>query len=417
VKHFFVWISLLLIPFNLGAGGLFIYEIAAPNVRLGSAGWAARASDPSTAFSNPAGMTLLDCETMQFGIEPIYAHVNFTPNSITDVIGEAGEASTWLPAGGFYVTARLNDRCTMGFASTGYWGAGLNYGRSWVGRYYVTETLLEGISAVPSIAFQCSENFSIGLGANLMYAMFLSKAAVNNALDALPDGYVRMLDFRFGAGAIIGGLYQFSSETRAGIQYMSPVTLRFRDKPKLHEVGPTLEAILALSGLLGSSTHVTIELPNSVIGSLYHEVVPGVAIMADLGWQQWSNFGHAEISLVTPASESLAVKGSFRDTWHAAFGMEYRYAPDLLMSAGFAYDSSMVAARSRTFSLPVGQQWRFGTGVQHRYAGVLIDLGYALMWSGNLPADQNRGILGGHVAGQYTNTCFQFINLSLTYAF
>jgi long-chain fatty acid transport protein len=38
-------------------GGLYLYEVNATEVGLAGAGWAARADDASTVFTNPAGMT------------------------------------------------------------------------------------------------------------------------------------------------------------------------------------------------------------------------------------------------------------------------------------------------------------------------------------------------------------------------
>ncbi|MDP1836415.1 MAG: outer membrane protein transport protein [Chlamydiales bacterium] len=404
--------------FSCHAGGLFVYEVAASDVRLASAGRSARANDPSTVFSNPAGMSLLGGNTFQFGIEPIYAHIDFQPNASTTVSGNHGDGSTWLPSGSFFATTQVNDRLTAGFATCGYWGAGLNYGRNWVGRYYVTEALMEGISAIPSLAFQVNDQFSVGVGANLMYSILLSKAAVNNVLDGLPDGSVRLLDTRFGAGAILGALYQFSPGTRIGVQYTSPVKLHFRDKPKFHQVGPTLTAALAATGLLDSTTRVTIQVPANVTASIYHEMAPRLAVMGDVGWQQWSKFNHVEIMVADLAATTLAFTPQYQDTWHVALGMEYCCANDLTVSAGVAYDTSMLTTSNRTFSLPIGHQWRFGTGLQYQYQeGILLDAAYELTWSGQLPIDQNRGALVGRVAGDFRNACIQFFNVSLTYCF
>jgi hypothetical protein len=42
------------------AGGISLYEIATPDVGLAAAGYAARAEDASTVFTNPAGMSRLE---------------------------------------------------------------------------------------------------------------------------------------------------------------------------------------------------------------------------------------------------------------------------------------------------------------------------------------------------------------------
>ena len=43
-----------------GAGGLIAYEVGTADVGLASAGYNARAQDPSTVLTNPAGMTRLE---------------------------------------------------------------------------------------------------------------------------------------------------------------------------------------------------------------------------------------------------------------------------------------------------------------------------------------------------------------------
>jgi len=57
------------LPTSSDAGGLYLYEIGTPEVGLASAGWAARAQDASTVFTNPAGMTRLKQSELQFGLQ------------------------------------------------------------------------------------------------------------------------------------------------------------------------------------------------------------------------------------------------------------------------------------------------------------------------------------------------------------
>jgi len=42
------------------AGGIALYEFGSPDVGLAAAGYAARAQDASTVFTNPAGMSRLE---------------------------------------------------------------------------------------------------------------------------------------------------------------------------------------------------------------------------------------------------------------------------------------------------------------------------------------------------------------------
>ena len=57
----YFWAGILLaslIASPAQAGGLYLYELGTPDVGTAAAGWAARAQDAGTVFTNPAGMTL-----------------------------------------------------------------------------------------------------------------------------------------------------------------------------------------------------------------------------------------------------------------------------------------------------------------------------------------------------------------------
>jgi long-chain fatty acid transport protein len=49
------------------AGGISLYEFGSPDVGLAAAGYAARAQDASTVFTNPAGMSHLDASQVMAG--------------------------------------------------------------------------------------------------------------------------------------------------------------------------------------------------------------------------------------------------------------------------------------------------------------------------------------------------------------
>ena len=49
-----VLLGLVLSVANSQAGGLYLYEVGSPDVGLAAAGYAARAGDAATVFTNPA---------------------------------------------------------------------------------------------------------------------------------------------------------------------------------------------------------------------------------------------------------------------------------------------------------------------------------------------------------------------------
>jgi long-subunit fatty acid transport protein len=72
------------------AGGLFVYEMATPDLGTASAGRAAAADNAATAFGNPAGMARLDQTQMLAGIQPAYGISHFDKGNNTTVSGGNG---------------------------------------------------------------------------------------------------------------------------------------------------------------------------------------------------------------------------------------------------------------------------------------------------------------------------------------
>src|SRR5512134_1520336 len=72
------------------AGGLFLYEMATPDLGTASAGRAATADNAATAFGNPAGMTRLDQSQMLIGVQPGYGISRFDKDNETTISGGNG---------------------------------------------------------------------------------------------------------------------------------------------------------------------------------------------------------------------------------------------------------------------------------------------------------------------------------------
>ena len=55
-----IFLASVLVVGSAHAGGIMLYEFGSPDVGLAAAGYAARAQDASTVFTNPAGMSRLE---------------------------------------------------------------------------------------------------------------------------------------------------------------------------------------------------------------------------------------------------------------------------------------------------------------------------------------------------------------------
>ena len=160
------------------------------------------------------------------------------------------------------------------------------------------------------------------------------------------------------------------------------------------------------------------KVPQMVMFSAYHELNPQWAIMGNVGWQNWSQFGKVDVQVVSNTTSSLTVNNDYSDTWHVAFGAQYKPAPPWSFNAGIAYDSSAVSDDKRTVTVPMGQAWRFGLGAQYAFSQALsLGAAYEIAWGGDMSVNQDRGPLAGRVAGDYNNTSFSFFALNLSWKY
>ncbi|MFH0729059.1 MAG: outer membrane protein transport protein [Pseudomonadota bacterium] len=421
-----IWIKLrwavlllaLFVPSLSWAGGLYLYEVGTPEVGLAGAGWAARAQDAATVFTNPAGMTRLERSELMLGIQPLYMNTAFNPNANTTASGIDGNASGLVPAGGTYYVHSLNPDLKLGVSVNGYFGAALEYGNQWVGRYYVEEVTLQAMSLQPAIAYRVRDWVSVGLGVSALYGIFKEEIAVNNNVPGMPDGKLELDTDDWTCQLNLGILLEPWNGTRFGLTYLSEADLAFSDQPEFSGLGPGMRSILGNRGLLNAELGLDMKMPQAVMFSAYHEISGYFAVMGNVGWQEWSKFGMVGVSVASDNPTSLTVDRKYKDTWHGALGCQLRITKPWLMSTGVAFDSTMVEEEDMTPDLPAGDTWRFGVGTQYRVSPKLsLGCAYELLWVGDLDMDVFRGPLAGRVSGTYENTAIHAMNVNLIWKF
>ncbi len=405
------------------AGGLYLYEVGSPDVGLAAAGYAARAQDAATAFTNPAGMTRITQPSLMLGAQPMYLNLEFSPDGKTSsqagtlpggVAAADGDSNGWMPAGGLFYVHPVSDRLALGLAVAGYFGLALDYQDDWVGRYYAQEATLQAMAIQPAIAWKISDQWSVGAGVAAIYGTFDVKLAVNNVDPLYGDGKLKLSDEDWTAQFNLGVLYEPVKGTRLGLTYLSAADLDFSDKPEFSGLGPVLGGIL---GRGGRELDLGLTMPQAVMFSIYHELNDQLALMANLGWQDWSEFGKVDVA-VSDTNVDLTADLDYKDTWHVALGARYRLAEPWQVTAGIAYDSAMMDEDQLSPSLPVGETWRFGLGTRYHWSqDMTLGAAYELAWGGDLDMDVERGPLAGRVSGTYENVAIHIVSLNAEWRF
>ncbi len=401
------------------AGGIMLYEFGSPDVGLAAAGYAARAQDASTVFTNPAGMSRLEKSQVLGGLQALYGNVEFSPNSATTVSGgDGGVAVGWIPGGSAFIVQKLNQDWSLGFGVLSYFGLAENYDDNWVGRYYVKKSALMGLTLSPAVSYRLNNWLSVGAGLNMMYGYIDSEIAINNAGEARPDGQLKYDDNRWGYGANLGILVEPMPGTRFGLTYLSEVKLDFSAVPEFNGLGPVLQTLLTSRGLTTSDMDLSMTVPQMVMLSAYHEINPKWAVMGNVGWQNWSRFGQVDVGIHSGNPTSLTVSNDYNDTWHVALGAQYRHSPAWTFSCGIAYDSSAVDDDKRSVVLPMGESWKLALGAQYAVTPSLtLGVAYEFAWLGDMSVNQERGPLAGRVAGDYSSSSLSFFALNLSWKY
>jgi long-chain fatty acid transport protein len=350
-------------------------------------------------------MTRLEGTQLMLGLQPLYGKVEFSPDENTSTTGgDGGNALGWFPGGQFFITTRPTDDLSLGFGSFSYFGLGLDYRSGWVGRYYVDEVALLGMTFMPSAAYRVNDWLSVGAGLNAMYGYLKEEVAISPILDQ-EDGWMEVEDGTWGFGGNFGVLVEPVEGTRFGLTYLSKVHLDFEDSPSFRRLE-----------LSSSRLNLDMEVPQMVMFSVFHDLNDQWAIMGNLGWQDWSQFGKVGIG-IDLADEPITVDRNYKDTWHAGIGAQYRASEPWLLSAGFSYDSSVVDDEDRTPDLPLGESYRLGLGAQYDWSEAFtLGFGYELVWLGDLDMDRERG-RAGRISGEYEDAALHFFNVSGTWRF
>jgi long-chain fatty acid transport protein len=420
-----VGLAMFLLPATTHAGGLFLNEFSAADLGLAGSGWA-RGQDAGTLYRNPAGMSLLDGNQYQSTTGVLYGDVHFTNNGRSSPslgTGDGGSPINWVPGGasGFY-TYQINKDFSVGFGLCSDLGLALKYDPGWIGRYYIKQGVLQGVSLVPGASYRINDKISVGAGLMVRVAKLKYETAINNGSPALRDGSMKLQDWEAGFGGIFGVMLEPWKGTRFGVTYYSPVELDFADTPDYNDVGPVVNRALNAAGLIGNKINLGLTVPQRVKVGVYQQLTDRLAVMADFGWDNWSEFGKVDVSIDdTQTSATTAIP--YQDTYDIGIAAQYQLTPQWRIDAGFTYNSEMVRDQDRTVTLPQTDIFKFGVGAEYQATKTwTVGMGYELYFEGDFSAHQTAALPGsafsrGNVSGDFKNTALHWFALNVRYTF
>jgi len=402
---------------SAGANGFSLPVQDALQVGRASAGTVAAASDASTVFHNPAGMTQLMGEEMLAGATIVYAGYDVddrdstasTPGSgglPVPIPGDNGHPRTVAPVPSLFYARPLTAERNfwLGLALTSPWGLGVEYNDAWFGRYDSIETRLMTVNLSPALAYRITEWLSIGGGLNVEYADAKLTSALPNTLtpggpSPATDGMTKFTGDDFAFGFNLGVLFKPWPHTRIGLHYRSEMK---------HDLSGTVR-VRNLTGPLApgngrTDAKVRLNEPDVAAIGIVHEVFPGTQLFGEAQWFNWSRFNELRVKFSDGRADSVRQQ-DWKDTWSFYGGVEQRLLENWTLRAGAGYEPTPTVDRFRNTSLPDGDRVRIGVGASYDWSSALrIDFGYAHVFSQREDIDLIQTFFEGGAAAGTTTT-------------
>jgi long-chain fatty acid transport protein len=416
-----LWAPLVLAGVGLsgsaGANGFSLPVQDSLQVGRANAGAVAAASDASTVFHNPAGMTELAGEQILAGATAIYAGYDVDDRGSTATTPGTGGVPVLLPGDKgdprtfevvptlFYARPMTASRSFwLGIALTSPWGLGVQYDDDWFGRYDSIETRLTTINLSPALAYRLTEWLSIGGGLNVEYAdAKLTSALPNTAAPGGPspatDGISKLTGDDVAVGFNIGVLIKPLPRTRFGVHYRSAIKHDLSGKLRLRGLtGP----LAPLNGRF--DVDLDLHEPDVLAIGVAHEAIPGTTLFAEAQWFNWSRFDELRAEISGGLPDSVRPQ-DWEDTWSFYGGIEQRLFERWTLRGGAGYEQTPTTNQFRNTSLPDGDRLRLGLGVSYDWSDRLrVDFGYAYVVSTRENIDLTRSFFEGSQAEGSVNT-------------
>jgi len=401
---------LLSLPLPLAqAAGFYLSEVGTPG-SLGTAGVANPTNNKGadSAWTNPAGMTGLQDDTLVAGLQVVLPRVEFDPEFVSAGTSgdDGGNAGNPVAIPSFFYVNRVSDRLRLGFSVAGTMGGGVDYGDDFVGRYSTIKSELGAVAISPSLGYRVSDRLSVGAGVSVIYTRFDMDVAINTPL-AAGDGKVKLEKATdWGYQPFLGLTYQLSERALLGLVYRAEMDVGLEGDVKAQNVP-----------LRADSVDVDWDNPQWLEAGLQYRLDEKNTLFLNAGWQDWSEFSTNTLEfsggILNP---SATLERKFEDTWHGGIAFAH-IEGDHGTSLGFAYDSSPVKDRDRTFDLPFDELYKvsmsyFWTGDKH----LDFSLGGTLYLVGDGSIDQTS-VDGTRVSGEFDSYELLFLGGTVRYRF
>jgi long-chain fatty acid transport protein len=389
-----------------GAAGFQLQEQGASGLGVAYSGMAAAAMDASTAFWNPAAMSLLPGRQFVGAFHYIMPEKTFhSSGSSYDAFGAGGDGGVSALVPALFGTWAIDPQWSVGLAINGPFGLATEWDNRWAGQFHAIRSEIKTLNINPSASFKINNMVSVGAG--LSYQQLeaeLTNAVPGTPSGPLPGGLVGAIQNPvvgtvkgddWGWGWNLGVLFDFGQGSRLGVTYRSKISYTIEGDLTYSGAAPLAPAAQAVKE--------QVELPDTFSIGGSHQVNSQWRVLADYSWTGWSSIQSLDIQSASTGARVTGVELKFKDSWRVGLGAEYQLNQPWLLRAGLAYDTSPVQDEYRTPRLPDSDRIWLAFGARYQPSPTMwFDFGYTYLFVDDASSQlQPPGPLPGTLKGTY----------------
>jgi long-chain fatty acid transport protein len=333
--------------------------------------------DGSANSINPATLDDITNITVQVGFitEHPRGRIKIAKNGLMHTSKPMDPGFFVLPH--FQVVAPALWGFTFGLGVTPDYGLGTRYSSGSLMTWSSKETTIEGFVINPNVSYRITDDWSIGLGARLLYFDFEQYS--------FPMSYLPANDPRHGirnhlhgnnglssCGWQIGTRYKILDNLSVGAVYKSKIDTRVKGHSNLST--PV--------GILGGAASANLDIPQSIAAGVNWDITSDWHLGAMVSWTDWSELDRIEFKL-PPSQGDKTTKLRWKDSWRVGIAPSWDFAKDWTAVVSYVYDSNVCASDQASTMLPPGDRQIVSGGLSWRLTQNLqIDATYGIVVMG-----------------------------------
>ncbi|MGE0182925.1 MAG: OmpP1/FadL family transporter [Parvularculaceae bacterium] len=423
------------------AGGYGLEQHSARALGAAFAGAQARAGDPGLAIYNPAaiaGVKGLDLSVNATGVwsRSSYENAAGVLLGAVPIAGRSDDrnigANAVIPA--LAIASPLTDRITFGLTVHSPFGLKTSYAPDSAVRYQAQLSEAKTIAAMPTLAIDLTDNFTIAGGLRVQYIDLSVTATIDAggaAAASMVPGFIpgsSDLPAEFDGddveiGFAAGFQASLTPQLTVGGSYFSKIDHDIEGDASFDLAASTAgQALNALAGLFAPSTFASdFNTPASAGLGVEYAANERLTLLASATWLNWSTFEDVSLVFSNPAQPPEILNQDWNDGWTLSLGGELDAGASTVLRAGFMYDATPVNDAFASPRIPDADRYWVTAGVTQLLGEHLsADLGLAVAFFDDrqisLPGVAPEDLLRGSLDATLETTAFA-VSGRLRYSF